>query len=92
MLCGMLRNVRTLEGLGEEEGGGERGAQLVRERGEEVVLGMIGVLGVLVEADVVDGQRRPPGQLLARRALLVDVAAARGRGPGEEPNAELVPR
>jgi hypothetical protein len=65
------RRGRTEESLGEEESRSERGAQLVRERGEEVILGLVGVLSVLVETDVVDGQRRPSRQLLARRLVLI---------------------
>jgi len=61
----------THEGLREEERRGERSAEFVRESGEEVVLGRVGVLGHLVEPDVVDRQRRPPRQFLTRHPFLL---------------------
>ena len=52
------------EHVGPAEDGRQRRAQLVAERGEELVLGAVGLLRAVVELGVVHRQRRAPGQLL----------------------------
>ena len=61
--CAPRRRMPRFEQLGPAEDRVERRAQLVRERGQEVVLGAVRVLRVAIEERVVERERRPRGHI-----------------------------
>ncbi len=68
--------------------GVERGAQLVRERGQELVLDPVDALGLAVEARVVQGERRGVPELPGQRGV-VRAEGARRLGGDEREDARL---